>query len=76
MELCCGGDSLDPSGGDDGDVVDYYCGEELGLVLLRGIDKTHPVWTARAARYVNGHYERVEPQAIATVWFSSKSMSE
>jgi hypothetical protein len=62
-------DSLNPSGGDDADVVDHYCGEGLGLALLRGIDKTHPVWTARAARYVNDHYERVEPQAIATAWF-------
>src|SRR5581483_6495292 len=35
--------SLNPSGGDDADVVDYYCGEAEDLVLLRGIDETHPV---------------------------------
>lgn len=62
-------DSLNPSSGDDADVVDYYCGEELGLVLLRGIDTAHPVWTARAARYVSDHYDRIEPQSIATAWF-------
>jgi hypothetical protein len=62
-------DSLNPSGGDDADVVDYSCGEDLGLVLLRGINKTRPVWTARAARYVSDHYHRVEPQSIATAWF-------
>ena len=62
-------DSLNPSSGDDADVVDYYCGEELGLVLLRGIDKIHPVWTARAARYVKGHYDGIEPKFIAAAWF-------
>ena len=55
----------------DEDVVDYYCDEQaLGLELLRGLNKTQPVWTARAARYVNGHHERVAPQQIATAWFS------
>jgi hypothetical protein len=62
-------DSLNPSGGDDADVVDYYCGEEFGLVLLRGINRTQPVWTARAARHVDDHYERLESQPIATAWF-------
>ena len=62
--------SLNPSGGDDADVVDYYCDDQiLDLSLLRGIDTAAPVWTARAARYVEGHYVRVEPQRIATAWF-------
>jgi hypothetical protein len=63
--------SLNPSGGDDADVVDYYCGEAEDLVLLRGINKTHPAWTARAARYfaVNHRYKRLDSKAIATAWF-------
>lgn len=64
-------DSLNPSSGDDADVVDYYCGEADDLVLLRGIDKTHPVWTARAARHIppNDRYERLGRKAIATAWY-------
>ena len=59
--------SINPSGGRDADVVDYYAG--LGLAL-RGIDKSHAVWTATAVRYIDkDHYERVDPMAIATVWF-------
>lgn len=62
--------SLNPAGDDDADVVDYHCDDSgPGLSLLRGISRTQPVWTARAARYVNGHYELVDPQAIAMAWF-------
>jgi hypothetical protein len=62
--------SLDPARGDEADVVDYYCDDKnLGLSLLRGFDTTSPVWTARAARYVDDQYERAEPQRIATAWF-------
>jgi hypothetical protein len=62
--------SLNPSGDDEADVVDYYCdNKRVRLSLLRGIDTSTPVWTARAARYVSDHYERVPPQRIATAWF-------
>jgi len=62
--------SLDPSGDDDADVVDYRCDQSrLGLSLLRGFDTSRPVWTARAARYVGDHYERADPRSIATAWF-------
>jgi hypothetical protein len=61
--------SVNPSSDNDADVVDYYCGEELGLALLGGINTTRPVWTARAVRYVTDRYQHVDPQPIATAWF-------
>ena len=63
--------SLNPASEDDTDVLDYYCDEAEDLVLLRGLDESHLVWTARAARRdaVNDHYARVQPQSIARAWF-------
>ena len=53
-------------------VVDYYCGEDEALVLLRGtIDRSSARWTAGAAARTDGGYERVSDQTITTVWFGS-----
>lgn len=54
------------------EVVDYFCGDDEALVLLRGsIDRSSPYWTAEAAERVGDGYERVEDQTITTVWFGS-----
>lgn len=53
-------------------VIDYYCGDDEAVVLLRGtIDRSSAYWTAEAAARTNGGFERVEDQTIATVWFGS-----
>lgn len=59
------------SSDDDADVVDYICGEQetRWVGLLRGINHNHRVWTARAARYDNGRWQRIKPQPIARAWF-------
>ena len=49
-------------------VVDYYCPDGVGLV--RGIDRTEPVWRMAQARLVGHRYEPVPEQAlIAVAWF-------
>lgn len=51
------------------DVVDYLCSGDLAI--LRGIDRSAPVWQAKAARStVAGTYERLpERVSITTAWF-------
>lgn len=55
------------------EVITYYCGDDdkLGLVLLT-FDESEPLWTAHAARYVNGDFRRVKrikDQTIVTAWY-------
>lgn len=53
-------------------VIDYYCGDDEAVVLLRGtIDRSSAYWTAEAAARTNGGFERMEDQTITTVWFGS-----
>lgn len=53
-------------------VIDYYCGDDEAVVLLRGtFDRSSAYWTAEAASRRNGGFERVDDQTITTVWFGS-----
>lgn len=58
--------------GPDADVIDYSC-DDPDIVLLRGIDKSAPIWQVNAAQYVDGDYlgpaERLGPQPIVTAWY-------
>lgn len=53
------------------DVVDYSCGEPVQLGLLRGFDRTGPVWMARAVQYDpdGGDFKRAGLEPIVTAWF-------
>ena len=55
-------------------VVDYYCSGTLALV--RGIDRSHRVWTIRAARITHrpAHpYALLGRVAIKTAWFGGNN---
>lgn len=55
-------------------VIDYYCGKTIALV--RGIDRSHPVWTIRAARITNNlsrPYVLIGRVPIATAWYGGNS---
>jgi hypothetical protein len=56
-------------GDNDEDVVDYSCGDPIRLGLLRGFDRTRPVWLARAVRYDDGRFKRAGFEPIVTAWF-------
>jgi hypothetical protein len=54
------------------DVIDYVCGDDEAVVLLRGtIDRSSAYWTVGAAERADDGYERVDDQTITTVWFGS-----
>lgn len=60
-------------------VVDYYCGWGIRkgeLVLLRGIDRKHPAWTIRSARYTGKFpwdYKWAGHRAIRIAWFGGNN---
>ena len=54
--------------------IDYYCGRTLALV--RGIDRSHPAWTIRAARITNqlSHpYALIGRVTIKTAWLGGNN---
>jgi hypothetical protein len=52
------------------EVIDYYCGEDQEIVLLRDtINRSAPMWTVGAAARSGGSYARTTDQQIATAWF-------
>jgi hypothetical protein len=54
--------------------IDYYCGRTLALI--RGIDRSHPTWTIRAARITHrlSHpYALIGRVAIKTAWFGGNN---
>jgi hypothetical protein len=54
--------------------IDYYC--VPSLALLRGIDRSHPTWTIRAARITHrlSHpYKLIGRVAIKTAWFGGSN---
>lgn len=55
-------------------VIDYYCSSKLALV--RGIDRSHPTWTIRAARInhnLSDPYTLIGRVAIRTAWFGGNN---
>ena len=63
------------TGKEGGAVIDYYCGRTL-LALIRGIDRSHPTWTIRAARITHrfSHpYKLIGRVAIETAWFGGNN---
>jgi hypothetical protein len=55
-------------------VIDYYCSNTLALV--RGINRTHPGWTIRAARMTHqlSHpYTLIGRVAIQTAWYGGNN---
>jgi hypothetical protein len=62
------------TGKEDGAVVDYYCSRTLALV--RGIDRSHPTWTIRAAHITHQlarPYVLIGRVAIRTAWFGGNN---
>jgi hypothetical protein len=51
-----------------GRVVDYYCGNGSNLAVMRGINRSKPVWTAKAATYRKGRYSNVQTVRLKRAW--------
>lgn len=58
-------------GGPDTDVIDYDCGHQPGLVLLRGFDRSAPLWRVRTAVYSKGYKSarRAPTEAVLIAWY-------
>lgn len=57
-------------------VIDYSCGSRGKLLLLRGIDRKHSVWTIRAVRYtgkLSRPYTWAGRVGIRAVWFGGNN---
>jgi hypothetical protein len=62
------------TGTEGGAVIDYYCGRTLALI--RGIGRSHPTWTIRAARIthrLSRPYRFIGRVAIKTAWFGGNN---
>lgn len=53
-------------------VVDYSCGRPERLVLLRGIDQNHPLWTFDSARRIRlgTNFAAGPTMSVRTAWFA------
>lgn len=62
------------SGKEGAPMIDYYCGRSLALV--RGIDRSHPTWTIRAARVTHRLSHPFRPigrVSIKIAWFGGNN---
>jgi lysophospholipase L1-like esterase len=61
---------------DNGQVVDYGCGNSYNHVLLRGINQSNPEWTFSSAYYDSqtDAYQPGPTEAVATAWFANPDM--